>query len=511
MKITEILRLRELGLSYQEIAKGAGIGKSTVGDVLKLCRANGLDYERARQMEDEALQRLLYPDYCDRKGQKPEPDYPAIQTELKRNRHTNLRFIWEEQYRKQYPDGLGYSQFCERYRCWSKQDALQNVTMHIEREPGREMYVDWMGEAPLCVVDGETGEIHAAHFYVSALGASGYPFVRAFPDESQVSWSNAHVRAFEYYGGVPRILVPDNCKTAVKSPKYYDPEMNPAYRELAEHYGLAVLPARVREPRDKSVVEQSVGWLETWLLGVIRNRRFFSFEELNRYVRERLNELVRRPFQKREGSRYSVFCEVDQPALRPLPKNAFEIADMAVRRVPDNYHVEYKGFYYSVPYTLYKQQVTLRATERTIEVFDRDRRRVATHPRREQGRRYVTDPMHMPENHRAFHEQQAFDGDRYRRWSEKVGQSTAHLIHGLLTAYACEEQAYRSCMGILRLAEKYGQERTENACRKALSLNSPVYMTVKNVLQNGMDLLTEPPVLPPLQEHSNIRGAAYYL
>lgn len=189
MKITEILRLRELGLSYNEIAKGAGIGKSTVGDVLQLCRANNVDYSNARQMGDAELQRLLYPDYCDRKGQKPEPDYQAIQTELARSRHTNLRFIWEEQYHKQYPNGLGYSQFCERYRRWSKRDALQNVTMHIEREAGREMFVDWMGEAPLCVVDGDTGEIHPAYFFVSALGASGYPFVEAFPDESQVDFT----------------------------------------------------------------------------------------------------------------------------------------------------------------------------------------------------------------------------------------------------------------------------------------------------------------------------------
>lgn len=511
MKITEILRLRELGLSYKEIAKGAGIGKSTVGDVLQLCRTCGVDYEHARQMGDEQLQRQLYPDYWDRKSQKPEPDYPAIQEALSRNRHTNLRFIWEEQYRKQYPEGLGYSQFCERYRRWSKRDALQHVTMHIEREPGRELFVDWMGEAPLCVVDGDTGEIHAAHFFVGALGASGYPFVAAFPDESQTSWIGAHVRALEYYGGLPRILVPDNCKTAVKSPKYYDPEFNAAYRELAEHYEIAVLPARVREPRDKSIVEQSVGWLETWLLGMIRNQRFFSFEELNAYVRQRLSELVQRPFQKKDGSRYSEFRKTDQPALRPLPTKPFEIADILLRRVPDNYHVEYKGFYYSVPYKLYKQQVMLRASERTIEIFDRDKRRVATHPRRNQGRRYVTDPQHMPENHRAFHDQRAFDGERYKAWAAKLGSNTFQFITALLESHTCEEQAYRSCMGVLRLSEKYGAERVEHACSKALALNSAAYVTVRNILQNGMDLLQEEPQLSPLPRHENIRGAAYYL
>ncbi|MDD2295896.1 MAG: IS21 family transposase [Desulfobacterales bacterium] len=511
MKITEILRLREMGLSYKEIAKGAGIGKSTVGDVLQLCKEHDLDYSTARRMANEEIQLLLYPDYCNRKGQKPEPNYQAIQKDLARNRHTNMRFIWEETYHKQYPDGLGYSQFCERYRRWSRQDAKRNVTMHMEREAGREMFVDWMGETPLCVVDSDTGELHPAHFFLSVLGASGYPYVEAFPDESQTSWIGAHVRALEYYGGAPKILVPDNCKTAVKSPKYYDPEFNPAYREFAEHYNIAVLPARVRAPRDKSIVEQSVGWLETWLVGMIRDRHFFGFVELNQYIDERLAKLVCRPFQKREGNRYSIFCEEDKPALRPLPSDAFEIADMIVRRVPDNYHVEYKGFYYSVPYTLFKQQVTLRASERVIEIFDKDRHRVATHLRRNQGRKYVTDTQHMPENHKAFRKQQMFDGERYRRWAGKVGVNTQSLISALIESFSFEEQAYRSCMGILRLSEKYGQDRIEHACEKAMSLGSPKYITVKNILDNSMDMVESQKSLPPLPLHKNIRGAAEYM
>lgn len=509
MKITEILRLREMGLSYKEIATGAGVGKSTVGDVLRLCGECGLDYRKARDMGDEELQKLLYPGYYKRKSVKQKPDFHGIQQELAQNKHTNLRFIWEEQYRKQYPDGLGYSQFCEVYRRWSKRDALQNVTMHLEREPGKELFVDWMGETPLCIVDPETGEAHAAHFFVGALGSSGYPYVEAFPDESQPSWIGAHIRAFQYYGGVPRILIPDNCKTAVKSPKYYDPEVNQAYREMAEHYGIAVLPTRVREPRDKSIVEESVGWLETWLLGVIRNQRFFSFEELNRCVRSRMDELVRRPFQKRPGSRHSVFSDEDRPKLRPLPAIPFGIADTVVRRVPDNYHVEYKGFYYSVPFALYKQQVTVRAGERTVEIFNRDRLRVATHIRRRQGKRYVTNPDHMPNHHRAFHEQQAFDGERYRRWAQKIGENTTALISFLLSSVSQEQQAYRSCMGILQFAGKYGAERLERACRKALDINSPAYSTVRNILKNGMDAVELEP-RPSLPAHENLRGSAYY-
>jgi transposase len=511
MRITEILRLRELGLSYKEIATGAGVGKSTVGDVLRLCKGLGVDYEVARAMGDEELQNLLYPAYYERKRVKAEPDYEAIRQALSKDKHTNLRFIWEEEYRKEHPDGLGYSQFCERYRRYFKLDALQNVTMHQEREPGKELYVDWMGEAPLCVADPETGELKAAHFFVAALGSSGYPYVEAFPDETLPSWIGAHVRAFEYFGGLPKILIPDNCKTAVKSPNYYDPELNPAYRELAEHYGVAVLPARVKSPRDKSIVEKDVGWLETWLLGKIRGQHFLSFGELNRFVCARMAELVKRPFQKLEGSRLSVFLEEDKPVLRPLPTRAFEIADMALRRVPDNYHVEYGGFYYSVPYTLYKRQVTLRATERMIEIFSADRKRVAVHVRRRQGKRYVTEAAHMPPHHRAVHEQRGYDGKRYISWAKKVGAETERLIHALLEAAIQEEQAYRSCMGVLQLGNKYGIERLEAACQKAFELKSPVYVTVRNILKNGTDLAFQPTQSAPLPAHENLRGGAYYV
>ena len=260
-------------------------------------------------------------------------------------------------------------------------------------EPGQELYVDWMGDTLDCVCDPATGQLQTAHFFVAALGCSGYPYVEAFPDEGVENWLAGNIHALEYIGGTPGKVIPDNCKTAVTKSNYYDPRFNPAYWEMAKHYGIAVIPARVRKPRDKSVVEGSIGWLETWLLEWLRGQRFFSFAELNREIVKRVKDLAERRFQERPGSRASVFRELDKPALRPLPLVRFECAAYITRRVPDNYHVEYEGFYYSVSYTLYKQEVTIRATASTVEIINANRERVALHQRRHSGSRYVTEPV----------------------------------------------------------------------------------------------------------------------
>lgn len=514
MTILEILRLAERGHSLREIAAGANCSRSTAGEVLRRCREANCSYEQAQGMTGESLRKLVYPAYTHRKPIKPEPDFGYIHAELKKHPHLNLQFLWEE-YDKQQTEqgfsGLRYSQFCLRYRQWG-QTAGKKVTMHQEREPGKELFVDWMGEKPLLVIDRATGEIQAAHFFVGTLGDSGYPYVEAFPDEKSDHWLQAHVHAFAHYGGIPRVIVPDNCKTAVKSPQRYDPVLNPAYRELAAHYEVAVIPARIREPQDKSAVEEGVRWLETWLLGWLRNQRFFSFGELNAAVRVRLEELIRRSYQKRSGTRLSVFEELDYPNLRPLPSAEFETATMVLRTVPDNYHVEYGGFYYSVPYTAYRQKVTLRVTATVIEVLNADRLRIASHPRRHGGKRYITIPDHMPMHHRAYWESNQYNGERYRHWAEQIGPDTFVVIDRMLTAQSAEEQAYKACMGLLQLSKKYSAERLEQACARAVALHSFTYTTVANILKNGQDLLwidsAPPRVTPP---HDNVRGADYYV
>ena len=509
MKIIEMLRLSEMGMPQRDIAASGGCGKSTVGEVLKLCKDKGINHEAALQMTDEQLQTALYPKDLGKAPMTPEPDWKAIYEELAMHKNLNLQFMWEE-YRKQYPDGLSYSRYCEHARKYRMESGRQ-VSLYHERKAAEIMEADWMGDTLPCVIDGSTGEAMTAHFFVSILGYSLYPYVEAFPNELEVSWITANVNALHYYGGVPRIIIPDNCKTAVKTPKYYEPIINSAYWELAQHYEVAIIPARIKKPKDKPAVENSVGWLETWLLGKLMNQRFFSFPELNKTIIKYIRELSANEFQKREGSRWSEFIKIDKPALRPLPAQRYEIADVVFKNVGDNYHIEYGGFYYSAPYTLYKQQVTLRATSATIEIFNKDHIRMASHERRyvaSEGR-YITNEDHMPANHRAVHQSRQFDGNRYRSWAKKIGENTYFIIESLLASGKVEEQGYKSCMGVLQLSKKYSEERLEAACKRARQIGSHTYTTISGMLKNGAENAYKG-AQKSTPEHGNIRGSEYY-
>jgi transposase len=500
--------MSESGYSQRQIAASAKCAKSTVGEVQRRSREQGLSYAQAEGLHNDELKALLYPASFGQKV-KPAPDWERVHKRLTDNgSRANLQYVWEE-YRENDPAGLSYSQFCKRYEQW-RQTTGKEVVMARERAPGRELFVDWMGDTLCCVTDGGTGEVHKAHFFVSTLGDSSYPYVEAFPDEKLDKWLMGHVRAFAWLGGVPAIVVPDNLKGAVTKPNYYDPKFNPAYWALAKHYNVAVIPARIKKPKDKAAVESSIGWLETWLLEWLRGKQFFSFEELNAAIRLRLLELVKRPFQKRPGSREEVFLRVDKPALRPLPATRYENAAYVTRRVPNNYHVEYDGFYYSVPYTMYKEKITLRATAETVEIINANRERAALHPRRYIGSRYVTRPGHMPKNHRHQRNKDQFDGARYRAWSANIGENTAYVINAMLTAQHVEETAYRSCMGVLQMGKSYGAERLEAACAKARAMNACTYTTVKNILKNAQDRAPAPPCSRSTPTHENLRGSAAF-
>lgn len=509
MKIIEMLRLSQMGLSQRQIASGAGCAKSTVGDVLKLCRERGVSYEAATLLSDAELHNILYPPKETKKAGSKEPDWKAVAEELAKHKNLNLQFLWEE-YRVQYPDGLSYSRYCTHYRQY-REAAGREVSLYHERRAAEVMEVDWMGDTLSCVKEEGTNTTASAHFFVAVMGYSGLPYVEAFPNEQEANWIKAHVNALNYYGGVPRIIEPDNCKTAVKTPKYYEPIINSAYWELARHYEVAVVPARVRKPKDKPLVEQTVGWLETHLLGKLRNQTFFSFYELNKAIRVYMQELVKKPFQKREGSRYSEFQRIDKPALRPLPTQKYEIADIVQRSVPDNYHIEYGGHYYSVPYTLHKERVTLRATDAVIEIFDKNHIRMASHRRRYSiaNGRYVTDTAHMPPNHRAVHETRQFDGARYRAWAKKIGPNTQKVIERLLSVGSVEEQGYRACMGVLQLGKAHGETALEAACERGCVMGAPSYTVIKRIINNGTKCNIDA-ALTAIPNHENIRGSAYY-
>lgn len=503
VSILEIMRLWEQGLSQRNIAASVRCGKSTVNDVQQRCRRAGLTYAEASSMTNEAIRKRLYPPKAELLNEEI-PDWESVYAWMKAGKRRNLRYAWSE-YQLTNPGGLGYSQFCRLYHEWCETTG-KTVTMVQHHEPGKELFVDWMGDTLDCVTDPVTGQLQTAHFFVAVLGCSNYPYVEALPDEGMESWLSAHVHALEHIGGTPRVIVPDNCKTAVTKPCYYDPKINPAYWELAKHYNVAVIPTRVRKPKDKSVVEGSVGWLETWLLEWLRGQRFLSFIELNRAIVKRVRLLAEKPFQERPGNRTAIFEELDKPALSPLPHTRFECAEYITRRVPDNYHVEYSGFYYSVPYTLFKQEITIRATATTIEIINSNRESVALHQRHYSGSRYSTRPSHMPERHRHQYENNRRTGREYLEWAATIGESTRAVIERMLKAQEIEMTAYRSCMGVLQCAKKYSPEKLEAACAQALRIGSPCYTTVRNLLHAPLPV--KKPL--PLPAHENLRSPAEF-
>ena len=510
MKITEILRLKEMGyFTYREIGESVGCSKTTVGEILSRCKQCGLTYKDAQSMTQDQINELVYPDAFGPKQVKEEPDWEKIHARLQSSKRVNLQYIWEEEYRPEHPDGYSYSRFCAKYAEWKKATG-KKVVLPQEREPGKEMFIDWIGDTLPCVTDYDTGEIHDAHFFVTTLGDSSYPFVEAFPDETQLNWNQGHIDALSWYGGLPRIFVPDNCKTAVVHTNLYNPELNHAYRELARHYNVAIIPARIVKPRDKASVESSVGWLETWLLEWLDGKIYFSFEALNHDIRERVSELSKKNFKHREGSRESVFIALDKPNLRDLPPATFEsFITKTVNRVPNNYHLEYDGFYYSVPYIYYDQPAVMHVFAKKIEIYSKNYERIAIHQRRFSGRRYVTESIHMPENHRAVVEFRSYNGAYYRTKAATIGESTYKFISTLLESADFEEQAYKSCMGIINFSRKYGDSRVEKACKKALALNSVTYTTLKNILKNHQEdqpLLThDTDAESPTPYHENLR------
>ncbi len=419
-----------------------------------------------------------------------------------------LSLLWQE-YRARpgscHPrDGYQYSRFCDLYHRFAGKLSPSMRQVHVA---GEKTFVDFSGNRP-AIVDPKTGEVTEVELFVAALGASGYVYAEATPSQDLDSWITAHQNMAAYLGGSTAIWVPDNLKSGITTPCRYEPGVNRTYEELAAHYGAVVIPARVRRPKDKAKVELSVLLAQRWILAVLRNRTFFSLEELNAAIRDELDRLNDRPMQKLKVSRRQLFEALDRPALRPLPLGRYEKGIWSYPRVNIDYHVEVENNYYSVPYQLLKEVVEARTTATTVEIIFHSKR-VASH-RRLRGRgRHSTHRDHMPASHRAHLE---WTPSRLVRWAEKTGPHAAELVTHILDTRPHPEQGYRSCLGLMRLGKKYGEARLEAASRRALHLRSYSYRTVKNILSAGTDRLpleTESPA-PAAPSHENIRGAAYY-
>ncbi|HET90758.1 MAG TPA: IS21 family transposase, partial [Chloroflexi bacterium] len=444
--IREVLRLRwEAGLSQREIGRSCRMGRSTVGDYLLRAEAAGLSWPLPEGMDEEELERRLFPRPAPSVVGRPLPDWPAVHQELRRKGMT-LGLLWQE-YRAVHPEGYGYSQFCARYRRWAS--TLEPV-LRQHYLAGEKLFLDYAGQT-VPVVDRHTGEVRQAQIFVAVLGASNYTFVEATWTQGLADWLGSHRRCFEQLGGVPTLIVPDNIKSGVTSPCFYDPDLNRSYQKLAEHYGTAVVPARIKRPRDKAEAEAGVQGAERWILARLRHRRFFSLGELNEAIRQLLREYNRRPFQQLEGCRESLFLSLDRPALGPLPAHPYEYAEWKKARVSIDYHVEVDRHWYSVPYTLIRQQVEVCLSARTVEILHRGRR-VASHPRSFARGRHTTVPEHMPRHHREYVQ---WSPQRLVRWAQQTGPACAQLVEQVLASRAHPVQGYRACLGILRLGRQH--------------------------------------------------------
>jgi transposase len=502
-KIREILRLKwECGLSNRATAQSCSVSPSTVSDYVNRAKTAGVVWLVYESLDEDGLFRLLFPK-PNRSASRaiPLPDWSHIHTEL-RKKSVTLRLLWFE-YRDTYPNGYGYSQFCVLYRRWAK--SLK-PSMRLCHQGGEKLFVDYAGQT-VPVIDPDTGEIRQAQIFVAVLGASNYTYAEAQWSQDLPNWIGGHVRAFSYFGGAPEILIPDNLKVGVKSPCRYEPDINPTYNDLAQHYGTAVVPARVRKPKDKAKVEVGVQVVERWILARLRNRRFFSLANLNRAIRELLEELNNRLMRHLGKSRRELFETLDQPVLKPLPRTPYEFAVWKKARVNIDYHVEFKKHYYSVPHTFIHKEVFIRATERTVEVFYKHRR-VASHPRSSARGRFTTLPDHMPPAHRRYSE---WSPERFMRWAEKIGPYTAQLVEAILISRKHPQQSYSSCMGILRLGTRYTNERLEAACRRALPAGIRSYKGIRNILDAKLDQVgQDKPASVALKTHANVRGEGYY-
>jgi len=503
--IKKVLRLHHLGLTQREIAASSAVGQSTVSEYVKAAASAGLEWPEVADWDESRLAAALLPQAAStpKPGRQPAPDFASVQLELQKDRHLTLQLVWEE-YRAIHADGYGYSRFCELYQRWRRK---REVVLRQEHRAGEKLFVDYAGRT-VPVQNPVSGEISQAQLFVAVLGASSYTFAEATWTQGLGDWIGSHMRAFEFFGGVTEIVVPDNLKSGVTKACRYEPGVNLTYEEMAQHFGMAVVPARVRKPRDKAKVEAGVLLAERWILAALRKRTFFSLGELNEAIAELLTRLNDRPFRKREGSRRSLFETLDRPALKPLPVERYQYGEWKRARVNIDYHVESDHHWYSVPYQLTQQEVEIRATSSTVEIFHKGAR-VASHERSYLPNRPSTIHGHRPKAHQRHLE---WTPSRVVDWCAKIGPATGQVADRILESKRHPEQGFRSCLGIVRLGDKYPHERVEAASRRAVQLNVCSYQSLKAILMNNLDGQQPEPAADPQPsiDHPNLRGPGYY-
>ena len=499
-KIREVLRLRlEAGLSIRQISASTKTSVGAIQKLLSRADALNLNWPLPEDLDDGRLAALFYPGADPTPSTRYQvPDWATVHQELKRKGMTK-QLLWEE-YTAQYPNRCySYSQYCDRYRHWLKQ---QKRSMRQTHKAGEKCFVDYCGPT-VPIINPQTGEVDTAQVFVAVLGASNYTYAEATWSQGLRDWLSSHVRTFEYFGGLPEMVVPDNLRSGVSKACRYDPELNPSYQQLAEHYQVAILPARPYKPKDKSKAEVGVQIVERWILARLRHHTFFTLAEANQCIRSLLEELNSRPFRRLPGNRQTAFETLDQPALRPLPKQPYEYIEIRRCRVNIDYHIEFDQHHYSVPHQYVGEQVEVQASDHLVQVHFRQRQ-VASHARRHRPGT-TTEAGHMPARHR---KQQQWSPGRLKNWARDIGPDTLSWVSDRLAEREHPEQAYRVCLGLLNLTREYPSQRLNAGCRIANREGLNRLKHIKAILRSNRDKLPEQlPLNAALpQHHENIRG-----
>jgi len=499
-RVVSILRLSAEGLSARRIAMSLGVARSTVSECQRRAAEAQLSWPLPAELMDETLlERRLYPPPAVRADVRPAVDWAAVHAELRKKGVT--LFLLHQEHKENFPDGYQYSRFCQLYREWA---GRVDLVMRQDHRAGEKVYVDYSGQR-LPIVNRLTGEIRDAEIFVGSLGASAYTYAEATWTQTLPDWLGSHVRMFEFFGGSPRVCVGDNLKAGVTRPHRYEPEINASYQDLLDHYGIAAIPAHVRQPRQKSRAESGVFLTQRYILARLRNTPLFSLDEANREIARLVQGMNQHRFKKLPGSRASVFESIDRPAMRPLPATRYEYAQWARCRVGINYHIKLGEHHYSVPYALAREEVDVRYTDTVVECLHRGHR-VSSHVRSFLTG-YTTVAAHMPGRHRTHAE---WTPERLLRWAAKNGPATAGLAQALLHR-KYPEQAFKSILGIMRLGKDFGDARLEAACQRALSIGTCSYTSIESILKNGLDLKApEQTSLSLPAVHDNVRGPGYY-
>jgi len=493
--------------SSRNIAESLNYSRNTIKKVLDRAKEGNISWPLAGNESNQQLQQKLFGIRV-KTSHRKMPDLEYIHHEMARNGVT-LSLLWNEYCENCRREGslpLMYSRFCYHYQEYA---IKTKATLRVHHKPGDRMEVDWAGDTAV-ILDNITGKPIQVYVFIAVLSCSGFAYAEGFLSMNLKSWIAAHVNAYQFFGGATRILTPDNLKTGVQKADWYLPIINKTYHEMAEYYGTAVIPTGVRKPREKATVERTVGMLSTWIIAALRNRQFFSLYELNQAMKKKLDEFNKKPFQKRNGCRESAFNE-EQPFLIPLPDKPFELSTWKIATVQLNYHIAVDKMYYSVPYEYIKYKVDVRLTLSIVEIFYKNTR-IASH-RRIYGHpgQYNTVIEHMPDKHRDYTQ---WNAQRFIKWAGDIGANTQEAVKAIIASRKVEEQSYKSCIAVLKLADTYSVTRLEAACEKALAYTTtPSFRSIRTILKTGRDKFKkETTIMDPENDttFAFTRGAAYY-